>query len=136
IGQLTDTVRAEQRTAPERLFVRVVDRGTEAIVLSMPDGWDPAQLETGSLRLVDGTLVQVGKSTEARSDLLARFRAALGVITLSIAMVALAGGWLATRSAVVPIRQLTHAVKRIIRTGRTDERVPVDGRGGSAGPPG
>ena len=29
---LADTVQAEQRTAPERLFVRVVDRGAEAIV--------------------------------------------------------------------------------------------------------
>src|SRR3954466_7202505 len=31
---LTATVEAEQRTAPERMFVRVVDRGSEAIVLS------------------------------------------------------------------------------------------------------
>src|ERR1700722_340912 len=30
---LTNTVRAEQQTAPERLFVRVVDRGAEALVL-------------------------------------------------------------------------------------------------------
>ena len=43
INGLADTVRAEQRTAPERLFVRVVDRGREAIVLSNPEGWDPAQ---------------------------------------------------------------------------------------------
>ena len=125
INQLADTVRAEQRTAPERLFVRVVDRGREAIVLSNPEGWDPAQLETSSLRLVDGTLVQVGKSTEAREDLLARFRAVLGIVTLSIVAIALTGGFLVTRSAVVPIRQLTHAVRRIIRTGRTDARVPL-----------
>ena len=46
---LADDVRAEQRTAPERLFVRVVDRGAEALVLSMPEGWDPTQLETASL---------------------------------------------------------------------------------------
>jgi signal transduction histidine kinase len=124
LNQLADTVRAEQRTAPERLFVRVVDRGAEAIVLSNPEGWDPAQLETGSLRLADGTLVQVGKSTEAREDLLARFRAVLGIVTLSIVAVALTGGFLVTRSAVVPIRRLTQAVRRIIRTGRTDARVP------------
>src|SRR5437870_13299884 len=89
---LAATVQAEQRTAPERLFVRVVDRGSEAIVLSNSEGWNPAQLETGSLRLADGTLVQVGKSTEAREDLLARFRAVLGILTLSIAAIALAGG--------------------------------------------
>ena len=50
-----------------------------------------------SLRLPDGTLVQVGKSTEARDDLLARFRAALGIVTLSIVAIALTGGLLATR---------------------------------------
>src|SRR5438034_1379213 len=127
VGALADTVRAEQRTAPERLFVRVVDRGAEAIVLSQPEGWDPAALQTGSLRLGDGTLVQVGKSTEAREDLLARFRAVLGVVTLSIVVIALSGGLLLTRSALQPIRRLSDAVQRIIRTGRTDSRVPLTG---------
>src|SRR3954470_6546091 len=49
IDGLAATVRAEQSTAPERLFVRVVDRGAEAVVLSNPEGWDPSTLETGSL---------------------------------------------------------------------------------------
>src|SRR5262249_23005359 len=104
IEALEDTVRAEQQTAPERLFVRVVDRGTETIVLSRPRGWDPERLELASLRLSDGTLVQVGKSTESRDDLLARFRAVLGIVTLSIVLVALGGGLLVTRSATAPIR--------------------------------
>jgi signal transduction histidine kinase len=134
LSQLADTVSAEQRTAPERLFVRVVDRGSEAIVWSNAEGWNPAQLETGSLRLADGTLVQVGKSTEAREDLLARFRAVLGIVTLSIVAIALTGGFLVTRSAVAPIRRLTQTVRRIIRTGRTDARVPLPPgtRGGDA----
>ncbi len=122
---LTATVNAEQQTAPERLFVRVVDRGSEAVVLSSSEGWNLSALETGSIALADGTLVQVGKSTEARLDLLARFRAALGLVTLSIVAIALTGGWLATQSALQPIRRLTQAVGRIIRTGRTNERVPV-----------
>jgi signal transduction histidine kinase len=125
IDGLAATVQAEQQTAPERLFVRVVDRGAEAIVLSQPQGWDVATLETGSLRMADGTLVQVGKSTEARDDLLARFRAALGLVTLSIVIVALTGGVLATQTALKPIRQLIAAVQRIITTGRTDARVPL-----------
>jgi signal transduction histidine kinase len=125
IDGLAATVQAEQQTAPERLFVRVVDRGAEAIVLSQPQGWDVATLETGSLRMADGTLVQVGKSTEAREDLLARFRAALGLVTLSIVLIALTGGALATQSALKPIRQLIAAVQRIITTGRTDARVPL-----------
>jgi signal transduction histidine kinase len=122
---LAATVRAEQAAAPERLFVRVVDRGVEAVVLSNPDGWDTSKLETVSARLDDGTLVQVGKSTEAREDLLRQFRAALGLVTLLIVVVALSGGWLATQSAIYPIRRLTQAVSEIIRTGRTDARVPL-----------
>jgi signal transduction histidine kinase len=125
VGLLNATVRAEQSVAPERLFVRVVDRGVESVVLSNPEGWDPSRLEIASARLEDGTLVQVGKSTEAREDLLARFRAALGLVTLLVIGVALTGGWLATQSAVSPIRQLTATVRRIIRTGRTDARVPT-----------
>ena len=126
---LAATVRAEQQVAPERLFVRVVDRGVEAVVLSNPEGWDQSKLEIAAARLADGTLVQVGKSTEARDDLLARFRATLGVVTLFIVIIALTGGWLATQSALFPIRRLTLAVQQIIRTGRTDARVPLEGTG-------
>jgi heavy metal sensor kinase len=125
IRGLADTVRAEQQTAPERLFVRVLDRGSDVLVLSQPQGWDLSTLETGQLQLEDGTIVQVGKSTDARRDLLARFRAALGLITLSIVLIALTGGWIATQSALQPIRRLTAVLTRIVKTGRTDERVPV-----------
>ncbi len=82
-----------------------------------------------SLQLGDGTLVEVGKSTEDREDLLSRFRAALGLVTLSIAVIALGGGLLATQSALAPIRRLIDAVSRIIQTGRTDARVPLAGTG-------
>jgi signal transduction histidine kinase len=126
---LAATVQAEQQAAPERLFVRVVDRGVESVVLSNPEGWDPSKLEIVSARLADGTLVQVGKSTEARDDLLGRFRATLGLVTLLIVLIALTGGWLATQSALAPIRRLTFAAQRIIRTGRTDARVPLEGSG-------
>jgi signal transduction histidine kinase len=123
---LTAVVQAEQQAAPERLFVRVRDwRGAQAFVLSQPEGWDVATLETGEIRFSDGTLLQVGKSTDVRDDVLARFRAALGLVTLSIFIVALTGGALATQSALAPIRKLISAVERIIRTGRTDERIPL-----------
>ena len=129
IDGLADTVRAEQRTAPERLFVRVLDQGAETIVLSQPEGWDPATLELASLRTADGTLVQVGKSTESRDDLLARFRAALGLVTVSIVVIALGGGLLVTRSALKPIKALIAAVERIVETGHADARVPLSGTG-------
>src|SRR5262249_24853498 len=63
---LAATVQAEQRTAPERLFVRVVGSGSEAIVLSDRGDWDSTKLETASIRLLDGKHVQVGKSNAGR----------------------------------------------------------------------
>jgi signal transduction histidine kinase len=48
------------------------------------------------------------------------------LVTLLIVAVALTGGWLATQSAIYPIRRLTQTVRRIIRTGRTDARVPME----------
>jgi signal transduction histidine kinase len=126
LAGLEDVVRAEQLTAPERVFVRVTDwLGREVTLVSQREGWDEATLETGSLRLSDGTVIQVGRSTEAREDILARFRAALGLVSLSIFLIALTGGALATQSALRPIRQLIAAVQRIITTGRTDARVPL-----------
>ena len=125
IRALATTVENEQRTSRERLLVRVLDRGSEAVLLSNAEGWDVANLETATLALRDGTIVQVGKSTEERRALLARFRATLGFVTLSVILIALTGGWFATQSAVQPIRRLTTVVRRIIATGRTDERVPT-----------
>ncbi len=126
---LADTIRAEQATAPERLFVRVLGYESQALITSAPADWDPSELEIASIRLPDGVLVQVGKSTEARQDLLARFRAALGIVTLTIVVIALGGGLLATQSALAPVRRLTDAVRRIVQTGRTDARVPLEGTG-------
>ena len=123
LRELAATVDAEQRTSRERVFVRVLDRGSEAVLLSNAEGWDPSTLEVGTTSLLDGTIIQVGKSTEARSDILRRFRASLGLITISIILIALTGGWVLTQSALQPIRRLSSAVRRIIATGRTDERV-------------
>jgi len=122
---LAATVEAEQRTSRERVYVRVLDGGSEAVLLSNAEGWDPSALEIGTASLLDGTIVQVGRSTEARNDILKRFRASLGLITFSIIVIALTGGWILTQSAVQPIRRLSTAVRHIIATGRTDERVAV-----------
>jgi signal transduction histidine kinase len=67
----------------------------------------------------------VGKSSENREALLARYRTVLAIISLVIVAVALAGGAIVTRSTLRPIRQLITAVRGIIRTGHIDARVPV-----------
>ncbi len=143
--------------APGPLFVRTVGTRQDVIFLSMPDAWrgfDLSQLATpysgqqtwttargpggltldvASVRLPDGTLFQVGKSTERREELLRRFRRVLLLVFGSILLVGLAGGTLLTWSAQRPLRTLSSTLRRIMRTGRTDARVPEEDPGDALG---
>ena len=136
--------------SPGPLFVRTLGPGQELVFFSMPQQWrrfDLSQLDTprlsgeqtwaeldtgdggdvlevASARLPDGTLLQVGKSTERRRELLQRFRRVLFIDLGLVVVIALAGGAVVTRSGLQPLRSLTETVRGIVRTGRTDTRVP------------
>ena len=145
---LARAVDLEQRSGRhERMFVRVVRGGSETLFVSMPPElsdfdvsglggrsglWEQAQsgsraarLEVASARLPGGTLLQVGKSTENREELLARFRTIVTLVSVAIVLIGLAGGILVTRRTLEPIHRLIAAVSAITRTGSTDTRVPV-----------
>jgi heavy metal sensor kinase len=145
---LARAVDIEQRSGRhERLFVRVVRAGAETLFVSMPPEWSDfdisalagrsglwqqaqsgsraARLEVASARLADGTLLQVGKSTESREELLDRFRTIVALVSVAIVLTGLAGGMLVTRRMLEPIHRLIAAVSRITRTGNTETRVPV-----------
>jgi signal transduction histidine kinase len=153
VGGLTREIqRAQASSAAGPLFVRALGVRQDVVFLSMPEGWrrfdlsqlaEPAltgeqswaTLETGvpgadvlevaSVRLADGTLFQVGRSTERRSELLRRFRRLLLFDVASIILIGLVGGAMLTWSALRPVRALTETVRGIMRTGRTSARVPV-----------
>jgi signal transduction histidine kinase len=147
LSALADAVEIEQRSGrQERMFVRVVRGPSETLLLSAPYAWNDfdvsrlqglggleevlsqsgtARLEVASARLPDGTLLQVGKSSENREALLSRFRNVLAVVSLVIVAAGLAGGAIVTRSTLQPVSQLITAVRDIIRTGRINARVPV-----------
>ncbi len=135
----------------ETLFVRAIGSGAQAIYLTNPEDWtafDLARLdvappagreiwsdvraartgdvlEVASVRLPDGIIFQVGKSTRSRDELLTRFRAVMLVAFLSVIVIGLTGGAVLTRSALQPIRALSDAVRRIMATGRIEARVPA-----------
>ena len=96
---------------------------------TLDTGQDDLELEVASVRLRDGTLFQVGMSTERRSQLLVRFRSVLLINVLSLIVVGLAGGAVLTSSALQPLRRLADTVRSILRTGRTDVRVPTQNTG-------
>lgn len=141
---------AQLTLQPGPLFVRTLGPGRDVVFFTMPQQWrrfDLSQLraprlsgeqawttlstgdggdvlEVLSVRLPDGTLLQVGKSTERRTELLARFRRVLLVDLGLVVVIALVGGALVTYSGLQPLRALTDTVRGIVRTGRTEARVP------------
>ena len=146
-------VELEERTGgQERLYVRVLGRGADALFTRAPQGWgrfaqedlgDPrsgsaddgthdnrAVLEVASATLPDGTILQVGKSNEIRLELLREFKWIVGLVSIIALAVGVFGGLVLTQSTVQPIYDLIGVVQGIIRTGRTDTRVPArDARG-------
>lgn len=149
---LARAVDLEQRSGRhERLFVRVLGAGRDALFISLPPEWGefdvdrlgadgadrsggwsraPARgrealLEVASARVRDGSIIQVGKSTENRSELLRQFRTVAILASTLMIIVGLAGGVVLTRSTLRPVRNLADVVRGIVRTGRTEARVPV-----------
>jgi signal transduction histidine kinase len=152
--------RAQATSTEGPLFVRALSRQRDLVFVSLPERWqnfDVSQLatpaptggeawttlETGeeggavlevlSVELPDGTLFQVGKSTEHRALLLRGFRRMLLINLVAIVAIGIAGGIAITSSALQPLRALADTVGRIMRTGRTSARVPAQAAGDALG---
>jgi signal transduction histidine kinase len=97
----------------------------------LPKGWtrivrDPEMdLTVASTILQDGTIFQVGRSSESRSILLAKFRQVFLVIIVPVIVLGLSGGIILTNRMMRPVRNVIAAAMAIISTGRMDVRVPV-----------
>jgi signal transduction histidine kinase len=85
---------------------------------------DDAVLEIASTRLPDGSLLQVGKSTDERNSFLERFGGIVAAVVIPIIVVGVLGGALLTRRMLRPIRQLIQTV-RAIESGAMEARVPI-----------
>ena len=157
VPALQRAVELEERTGDqERLFVRLRGRDAEVVLTRSPQAWGGlaqedlgdaqsgsaplindahdgrAVLEVASARLFDGTILQVGKTNEIRLALLRQFQWIVGLVSIVALIVGVTGGLILTRSTVQPIYDLIHVVQGIIRTGRTDSRVPERSARGDA----
>jgi len=150
---LARAIEIEQRSGTrEPLFIRLVGPFQDVLFYSLPEAWGAfdltelpggpdaiwaqvrardrnAVLEVATIALGGGTVLQVGKTSEARQQLLANFRRVL-ILGAGVAlMIGVVGGVFLTRSTLKPLRDLRDAVRRILHTGQTDDRVPVYGTG-------
>ncbi len=131
-------------------FVRVVDRFDTDVLLIVPQDWialDPGKLRIGSfelqkpvlripkneeeelvigsIRLSDGSNLQVGRSTNNRETLLQPFRRIVIAVLTPIILIGVIGGALFAYRALHPVRQIVATARAIIDTGDLNSRVPM-----------
>ncbi len=149
--ELANALDIERRSGErEPLFVRVVGPFQDVLLYSLPEAWGAfdmselggaandiwgqvraqdrnAVLEVATLTLGGGTVLQVGKTSESRDDLLRNFRRVLLLGAAAALGIGLVGGLLLTQSTLKPLRDLRDTVQRILQTGQTDDRVQLRG---------
>jgi signal transduction histidine kinase len=134
---------------PNIFFVRVAGPRNQTLFLNIPDQWADFDLnrlegqggekdglrlkardgenvlEIATAKLPDGFILQVGKNTGGREELLENFRrVALGV-TIPVILLGLVGGYFLAGRALRPIRHLLQTVRTITATGKVEARAPV-----------
>lgn len=148
---LARAIEIEQRSGTrEPLFVRLVGPFEDVLFYSLPETWGAfdlaelpggpdaiwsqvrardrnAVLEVATINIGDGSVLQVGKTSEARDQLLSNFRRVLTLGAGAALVIGMIGGLFLTRSTLKPLRDLRDTVRRILQTGQTDDRVPVYG---------
>jgi signal transduction histidine kinase len=130
-------------------FVRLATSENKTIFLNIPDEWkrldlekfessrinsdkewihlqlDDEEFEIASVRLVDGHVLQAGKSTEDRGRLLRRFHVNSAVFIISVIMLTFSGGMFLASRTLRPIRSLIETLRSIIETGKMEVRAPT-----------
>src|SRR5581483_7015165 len=142
----------EESRLPGPLFIRVAGPNGKTLFLNRPREWDSVdlsslemktsqegawidlpeedhhRLEIASLRMADGIILQVGKSTRERDELLEGFRGIFAGVTLPIVLFGVIGGAVVAFRALRPIRDIIATVESI-EAGQMKARVPVSRTG-------
>jgi signal transduction histidine kinase len=150
VAALRNWVQSQPPRFQKTLFVRLANPYNDVTFAMVPEdwvtfrdvpsNWEGYRHQVGIVRipdteerdftlasedLSDGSLLQVGRSTNSREALLNPVRRGfLGVGTATVIFGFLVGAFVAHRS-MQPVRQIVSTARSIIRTGRFDARVPV-----------
>jgi heavy metal sensor kinase len=131
-------------------FIRIAGPRNTTVFLQLPDQWatfdisglerapladpgnliqlpakdDEALLEIVGARLPDGSILQIGKSTEQRDSVLESFGWIVAGVMVPMVLVGALGGVFLARRFLQPVRQLIETV-HAIEAGAMEARVPV-----------
>jgi len=150
IAALRDwTTRVNEARKQRMFFVRLAAADHTALLLVMPPDWferDVALVDGGTkmrtgdwirvprdremdltvatMALEDGTMLQVGRSSDSRATLLGKFRQVFLMVIPPVLLLGFIGGAFLTRRMTKPLGNIVEAASSIINTGRMDVRVP------------
>ena len=112
---------------PQQLGQQKMDAvGIHWISLPSEEGY---ALLVATTRLPDGTIIQIGKSTEEAFAILTQYRMVMLLMLAVSFPVSFAGGVFLAGRALRPLRQLTRTVREIEETARFSMRTPERGTG-------
>jgi len=142
------TTRVNETRKQRMFFVRLAAADHTALLLVMPQDWferDVALVDGGAkmrtedwirvprdretdltvatMALEDGTLLQVGRSSDSRATLLAKFRQVFLMVIPPVLLLGFIGGAFLARRMTKPLGNIVEAASSIINTGRLDVRV-------------